>query len=99
MSHPWHVPSWADRAKMEVYLLGGVRQELVARNISLDGNTVHPSRSVERVPSVGEHTLGIGMRFGPISLAWRAVTRSQEYKSGPKHHSYGIMQGAVDLVP
>jgi hypothetical protein len=99
MSHPWHMPSWAERAKMEVFLLGGVRHEFVARNISLDGNTVHANRSVERVPSVGEYTFGIGMRLGPISLAWRAVTRSQEYKSGPKDHSYGIMQGAVDLVP
>lgn len=99
MSHPWHLPSWSERAPMEFFLLGGVRQEFVARNISLDGNTVDPARSVARVPAVGEHSLGFGVRLGRVSLAWRAVIRGREYESGPKHHSYGIMQGAVDFIP
>ncbi len=99
MSHPWHVPSWAQRIPIEVYLLGGVRQEVVARNFSLDGTTVHPDRAVKREAAIGEHTVGIGARIGRVSLSWRAVTRTREYESGPKHHSYGIMQGAVEIIP
>lgn len=96
MSHPWHMPSWDARAPMEFFIVGGAREEFVAHNFSLDGNLVHPNRSVQREPLVGEHTLGFGLRLGRVSLGWRAVTRSREYDSGPKHHSYGIMQGAVE---
>ncbi len=99
MSHPWHAPSWDARAPFEIFILGGARQEFVARNFSLDGNTVDPDRAVEREPLVGEHSVGFGVRLGRVSLAWRAVTRSREYASGPKHHSYGIMQGGVEIVP
>lgn len=99
MSHPWHVPSWAARQPVELYLLGGARQELVARSFSLDGNTLHPDRAVRREAAVLEHTVGIGARIRRVTLSWRAVTRTREYESGPKHHSYGIMQGAVEIVP
>ena len=99
LSHPWHVPEWGDRPPLEIFALGGVRQEVVARNISLDGNTVHPERAVDREVVVGEHTVGIGLRWKRVTLSWRAVTRGREYESGPKHHSYGIMQGGVEIVP
>jgi hypothetical protein len=97
MSHPWHVPSWDSRAPLEFFVVGGARQEFVAHNFSLDGNLVHANRSVQREPLVAEHTIGAGLRMGRISVAWRAVTRTREYESGPKHHSYGIMQGAVEI--
>lgn len=97
MSHPWHMPSWDARAPMEFFIVGGARQEVVAHNFSLDGNVIHPKRAVQREPFVGEHTVGFGLRLGHVSLAWRAVTRSREYASGPKHHSYGIMQGGVEI--
>lgn len=99
MSHPWHVPSWGARAPFELFIVGGARQEFVARNFSLDGTTLHPDRAVEREPLVGEYTIGFGVRLGRVSLGWRAVTRSREYASGPKHHSYGVMQGGVEIVP
>lgn len=99
MSHPWHVPSWAGRSEVEVYLLGGARQEVVARNFSLDGTTLHPDRSVRREAAVREHTVGVGARIKRVSLSWRAVTRTREYESGPKHHSYGVMQAAIEIVP
>lgn len=97
-SHPWHVPSWAGRSEVEVYLLGGARQELMARNFSLDGNTLHPDRAVQREAAVLEHTVGVGARIKRVSISWRAVTRTREYASGPKHHSYGIMQAAVEII-
>jgi lipid A 3-O-deacylase len=99
LAHPWHVPQWGERPALEIFALGGVRQELVARNISLDGNTLHPERRVERELAVAEHTVGIGLRWKRITLSWRAVTRGREYESGPKQHSYGIMQGGVEIVP
>ncbi|MGQ0639537.1 MAG: lipid A deacylase LpxR family protein [Gemmatimonadaceae bacterium] len=99
LTHPWHVPAWGSRPPLELFALGGVRQEFVARNISLDGNTVHAERAVQREAAVGEHTLGLGLRYRRVTLSWRAVTRGREYESGPKHHSYGIMQGGVEIVP
>jgi hypothetical protein len=99
LSHPWHVPSWGERPALEIFALGGARQELVLRNISLDGNSVHPDRAVQREVAVGEHSVGIGARFKRVTLLWRAVTRSREYETGPKHHSYGIMQGGIEIVP
>lgn len=99
LSHPWHVPSWERRAPMEFYLLGGLRQEYVARNFSLDGNLVGRDRAVRRSAAVGEHSVGFGLRMGRVSLAWRAVTRGREYETGPKHHSVGVMQGSVEVQP
>ncbi|HJU74337.1 MAG TPA: lipid A deacylase LpxR family protein [Gemmatimonadaceae bacterium] len=99
VSHPWHVPEWHERAALEVYVLGGIRQEVVAHNFSLDGNTVNPDRAVERRPAVREHTVGIGARYKRITLSWRAVTRTQEYSSGPRLHRYGVMQGGIEVIP
>ncbi len=99
LSHPWHVPSWQERPAIELYVLGGVRQEFVARNFSLDGTTLNPARAVAREPAVREHTIGIGARYRRITAAWRAVTRSREYRTGPRHHTYGVMQAAVEIIP
>jgi hypothetical protein len=99
LTHPWHVPSWSDRPALEVFALGGVRQEFVARNISLDGTSLHPDRAVQREVAVGEHSVGLGLRYKRITLSWRAVTRGREYTTGPKQHSFGIMQGGVEIVP
>jgi lipid A 3-O-deacylase len=99
LSHPWHVPSWERRAPLEFSVMGGLRQEFVGRNFSLDGNLVGRDRAVQRTPSVGEHSVGFGLRMGRVSLAWRAVTRGREYETGPKHHSVGVMQGAVEVQP
>ena len=91
LSHPWHPPAWRGRAASEWWLSAGARAEYVARDMSLDGTLVNPTRRVERVPGVSEYELAAGLRVRGVTLEYRAVTRSREYRSGPGHHTYSSM--------
>jgi hypothetical protein len=91
LSHPWHPPAWRGRAASEWWLSSGARGEYVARDMSLDGTLVNPSRRVERVPGVLQYELAGGLRVHGVTLEYRAVTRSREYRSGPGHHTYSSM--------
>src|SRR6185503_824962 len=90
-AHPWHPPAWRGRAASEWWLSAGASAEYVARDMSLDGTMVNPTRRVERVPGVSQYEFGAGWRVRSITLEYRAVTRSREYRSGPGHHTYGSM--------
>ena len=91
LSHPWHVPAWRGRALTEWWLAAGAHAEYVARDMSLDGTLVNPVRHVERVPGVSEYELAAGLRIRGVTLEYRAITRSREYRSGPGHHTYSSM--------
>jgi len=97
LSNPWWTSEWRTRAPFELYLLGGARGEAVARNITLDGNTFHADRSVDRVPFVGEYTVGIGARAHGLVAEWRAVTRSREYRTGPTAHAYSVLYAGYEV--
>ena len=91
LSNPWWTSGWRSRAPFEIYLHGGARVEAVARNITLDGNTVGAARRVDRTPFVGEYSVGIGGRVRGLVAEWRAVTRSREYGTGPSGHAYSTL--------
>ncbi len=97
LSHPWHSPSWQGRAVSECWISAGARAEHVARDMSLDGTLVNPTRRVDRVPAVSQYELAAGLRIRGITLEYRAITRSREYRTGPGHHTYSSM--IVSLVP
>lgn len=97
LSHPWHAPAWRGRSASEWWVSAGARGEYVARDMSLDGTLVHPSRRVERVPGVAQYEFSGGVRVHGVTLEYRAVTRSREYRSGPVHHTYSSM--IVSLSP
>ena len=97
LSNPWWTSEWRTRAPFEVYLLGSARAEAVARNITLDGNTLGPERRVERVPFVGEYAIGVGVRNGGFVASWRAVTRSKEYATGPKSHAHSVVFAGYEI--
>ena len=67
---------WQSRAPVELYVLRGARGEAVAHNITLDGNTLGAERRVDRVPLVGEYSVGVGGRFRGLVAEWRAITRA-----------------------
>ena len=98
LSSPWWTSEWRSRAPFEIYLLGGTRGEAIARNITLDGNTLGAQRSVDRVPFVGEYTVGIGLRHGGFVAHWRAVTRTQEYTTGPKAHAHSVVFAGYEVA-
>ncbi len=91
LAHPWFQPAWRTRAPWEVWVSASGRIQGVARDMSLDGNLVAPSRNVERVPGVAQYGFGIGLRLGAVAVGWRAATRTREYRTGPAHHAYGSM--------
>jgi hypothetical protein len=97
LSHPWHPAAWRGRALSEWWVAAGARAEYVARDMSLDGTLVNPSRRVERVPGVSQYEFSGGFRVHAVMLEFRAVTRSREYRSGPGHHTYSSM--IVSLSP
>ena len=91
LSNPWWTSGWRSRRALELYLSGGARGEAVARNITLDGNTLGADRRVDRVPLVGEYAVGVGGRFRGLVAEWRAITRSREYDTGPAGHAYSTL--------
>jgi lipid A 3-O-deacylase len=91
LSSPWWTSGWRSRAPIALYLYGAARGEAVAHNITLDGNTLGADRRVDRVPLVGEYSLGVGGRFRGIVAEWRAITRSREYETGPSAHAYSTL--------
>jgi len=97
LSSPWWTSEWRSRAPVELYLLAGARGEAVARNITLDGNTLGADRRVERVPLVGEYTVGVGGRYRGFVAEWRAVTRGREYATGPTAHAYSTLFAAYEV--
>lgn len=97
LSHPWHAGSWRRRGSAEWWLSAGARAEFVARDMSLDGTLLRPTRRVDRVPYVHQYGFGVGARVHGVSVEYRAVTRSREYRTGPGHHAYSSM--IVSLTP
>jgi lipid A 3-O-deacylase len=67
----------------------GVRQEWVARNLFLDGNSFGPSVKAEKRNWVSEAAAGLGYGFEPWDVEYRFVLRSPEYAAQPKAHGYG----------
>lgn len=73
------------------YAEGEVRQEWVARNLFLDGNTYRASVRTETRPWVGEAAIGAGFRARRWSLEYRYVVRSREYETQREPHGYGSL--------
>jgi len=97
LSSPWWSSGWGGRAPVEFYVLGGLRGEAVAHNITLDGNTLGGTRRVDRVPLVGEYSVGVGGRLAGFFAEWRAVTRSREYTTGPMAHAYSTLFASYEV--
>lgn len=99
LTHPWDPRLWVDRRPVEVWVAAGGTLEYVARDMSLDGNLISPDRRVARVPGVQQYELGFGARLGAVTLAYRAVTRSRQYRTGPAHHTWSSLMAGMSVVP
>jgi hypothetical protein len=97
LSSPWWTSGWGSRAAVELYLVGGLRGEAVAHNLTLDGNTLGADRRVVRTPFVGEYSVGIGGRYRGLVAEWRATTRSREYRTGPVAHAYSTLYASYEV--
>lgn len=97
LSHPWDPRSWRQRAAWEFALTAGGRLDYVAHNFSLDGTLLHPDRRVERTPGVSQYEFGAELRVLHLSMAYRAMTRSREYTTGPSHFTWSSMSAGVEF--
>lgn len=97
LSHPWDVRAWTGRERVEGWFTAGARGAYVAHNMSVDGNTIRPTRQVERVPRVWESEFGAGLRIRRLSMGYSIVTRSREYTTGPARHTYSSMQLGLEV--
>lgn len=70
---------------------GGLRQEWVARNLFIDGNTFEGSVRADRRGFVTGVELGIGHRFTQWGVEYQFVVRSREYDAQPRPHGYGSL--------
>lgn len=75
-----------------LYADGELRQEWVARNLFLDGNTFGQSVRVEKHTRVSEGAFGFGYRFAQWGVEYRFVVRSPEYQAQPEPHGYGSIR-------
>lgn len=77
------------------YLFVGVEGRLVVRNIFLDGNTLRDSRSVDKVPLVGDLQYGVVFDWPAIRLSYTHVLRSREYRTQNGSDNFGALSLSV----
>jgi lipid A 3-O-deacylase len=85
------VRTGAPRNRSGWYAEAGVRQELIARNLHLDGNTFRRSSRAEKIPWVSEGAASAGYQGTRWALEYRYVLRSREYAAQPAPHAYGSL--------
>ena len=74
-----------------LYASAALRQEWVAHNLFLDGNTFRASVRAERREWVTELRGAVGGQHGHWALEYEAVLRTAEYAAQPKPHLYGAL--------
>ncbi len=94
LPHPWLMSEFADVAP---YGFVGIEGEAVARDLFLDGTVFRPSMRVQRAGLLAEWEWGGGLRLRRFCLEYRAVTRTREYASGPRSHTFGSVAASWRL--
>ena len=74
------------------YVFLDAQGEAYARNMALDGNLWHDSRSVDSRPVVGQFFAGVAAHWGAARVSFTQVLRTEEFR-GQKDRPF--MFGAV----
>ncbi len=73
-------------------MFAGVDGRAIARNLlPWDGNTFESSRSVDKIPFVGDAQLGAAVAFRAFRLTFTHVFRSKEYKTQRAADQFGAI--------
>ncbi len=73
------------------YLFAGVDGRAIARNLFLDGNTWQSSRSVQKIPLVGDLQLGAAISTEDWRLSFTHVFRSREFETQRHADQFGAI--------
>ena len=79
------------RSGLGAYIFAGIDGRAIARNLFLDGNTFESSRSVDKIPFVGDAQLGAAVAFRAFRLTFTHVFRSKEYKTQRAADQFGAI--------
>jgi lipid A 3-O-deacylase len=93
----WHLPHpWLpEPGAASLALVGGMTGQAIARNLFVDGNTFQGGPRVGHEPFVGSGELAVELRYRVLSVAYRAVSDTRAYASGPKWHPWASMIAGV----
>ena len=72
-----------------VHIFGGLEGIYVIRDLTLDGNSVGSSHSVDKEPLVGTLTMGIGFTLHRFKLILSHVFQTKEFKTQSGNTEYG----------
>lgn len=74
-----------------IYLFVGGGGELIARDITLDGNTFRSGPSVKREPFVSSGVVGLALRAGDFLGSFSYLRRGREFAGQVEGESYGSL--------
>lgn len=77
------------------YIFAGIEGRAVGRNIFLDGNSWHGSRSVQRIPGVADASIGGVVMYGRARLTASYTLRSREFTNQIEAAQYGSLSLSV----
>jgi lipid A 3-O-deacylase len=87
---PWrNAPATSSRRSFDLYLFARAEGRAVARNLFLDGNTLHPGLHVTKVPFVGEAQLGVAGRWHRLGFRYTFTCTSHEFRERTYFQEYG----------
>lgn len=76
----------------QLYLIGGVSERYVARDITLDGNTWrHSYVTVDRKEVVDQYRYGAGISIWNLDVDYLILHNSKEYKQQDESEEYGTL--------
>jgi lipid A 3-O-deacylase len=86
-----YLPFPEDDAAWRFYIFGGGHLDLVARDVTLDGNTFARSRSVDKRIFKQEGEFGISVSGGPMLLSFVYVMMGKEFYGQQHSEDYGSL--------
>lgn len=73
------------------YLFAGVDGRAIGRNLFLDGNSFVHSRSVAKLPLVGDLQFGLAVSIARVRIAFTHIFRTKEYHTQPGVDQFGAV--------
>lgn len=86
---------FAPRAGFNWYLFAGIEGRAVARNVFLDGNCCRASRSVDRIPLVGDLQYGFVVDWQDLRFSYTHVLRTREFRGQGSGDDFGAVSLAI----